>query len=120
MADIDSISKNFVDYYYQTFDLNRQALAPLYKQESMLSFQGDQVKGQVAIIDKLQNLSFQKIQHIIHSNDAQPSNNNCIIVNVCGELLTEGEEHPLKFSQSFQLAPEAGSYWVANDIFRLV
>ena len=32
----------------------------------------------------------------------------------------DGEQHPLKFSQVFQLMPSPqGSYYVLNDIFRL-
>jgi hypothetical protein len=30
MADINSIAKAFTDFYYQTFDSNRQQLTPLY------------------------------------------------------------------------------------------
>lgn len=29
------------------------------------------------------------------------------------------EQNPQMFSQTFQLVPEGGSYWVFNDIFRL-
>ena len=30
MADINAIAKQFIDFYYQTFDSNRANLAPLY------------------------------------------------------------------------------------------
>ena len=42
-----------------------------------------------------------------------------IVVFVSGQLLVEGETHPLKFSQVFHLLPANGSYFVLNDMFRL-
>lgn len=33
---------------------------------------------------------------------------------------TEGEERPMSYTQMFQLLPDASSYYVHNDIFKLV
>lgn len=34
--------------------------------------------------------------------------------------MVDDSPHPMNYSQTFQLLPEGGSYYVFNDIFRLV
>lgn len=71
MADINAIGKQFVDYYYATFATNREGLRPLYvrpssqlilssksnasfqRNDSMLTFEGTQIQGTEAIVQKL-------------------------------------------------------------------
>ena len=43
-----------------------------------------------------------------------------IIVLVTGALMVDDQAQPMSFVQSFTLSPEAGSYFVYNDMFRLV
>ncbi|EGF78384.1 hypothetical protein BATDEDRAFT_90859 [Batrachochytrium dendrobatidis JAM81] len=120
MADINTIAKSFVDFYYATFDRNRAELTPLYKDHSMLSFEGQQFLGP-AIVKKLAELPFQKVNHQVVTVDAQPSNPapGPLLVTVTGRLLVDDEQNPQHFSQTFQLVPEGSSYYVFNDIFRL-
>ncbi|KIW33752.1 uncharacterized protein PV07_00576 [Cladophialophora immunda] len=69
----------------------------------------------------LQNLPFQKVQHRVDTTDAQPSNEQGgILVMVTGALLVDDQQHPMSYVQTFNLHPEGGSYFVFNDIFRLV
>ncbi|KZT20279.1 nuclear transport factor 2 [Neolentinus lepideus HHB14362 ss-1] len=121
MADINSIAKQFTEFYYSTFDSNRAALQSLYRDTSMLSFEGTPTQGAGAITEKLTSLPFQRVQHKITTLDAQPSSPSIasLIVSVTGLLLVDDGENPLQFSQVFQLIPEGGSYYVFNDIFRL-
>ncbi|CAG8720495.1 13630_t:CDS:2, partial [Acaulospora morrowiae] len=49
--------------------------------------------------------------HRIASIDAQPSISNGIFVVVTGELLVDEEQNPQRFTQAFQLIPEANTYW---------
>ncbi|KAI9144787.1 hypothetical protein BKA69DRAFT_1108923 [Paraphysoderma sedebokerense] len=120
-VDFNSVSRSFVDFYYQTFDSNRAQLAGLYKEHSMLSFEGNQIQGVAKIVEKLQSLPFTKIQHKVITVDAQPSHPQMgsIIVSVTGQLITDNEGNPLSFCQIFHLVPENNSFWVLNDIFRL-
>jgi hypothetical protein len=92
-----------------------------------------------------QNLPFQKVQHRVATLDAQPSSEQGgIMVLVTGGLLVswqglsecercvssscrlicqqvDDETKPMSYSQVFQLSPDGqGSYYVFNDIFRLV
>ncbi|OAG44942.1 hypothetical protein AYO21_00904 [Fonsecaea monophora] len=67
------------------------------------------------------NLPFQKVQHRVDTTDAQPSNEQGgILVMVTGALLVDDQQHPMSYVQTFNLQPEGGSYFVFNDIFRLV
>ncbi|KAI0274368.1 nuclear transport factor 2 [Russula aff. rugulosa BPL654] len=121
MADINAVAQQFTTFYYQTFDSNRSGLGPLYRDTSMLTFEGTPIQGVGPIIEKLTSLPFQKVQHKVTTLDAQPSSQTVasLIVNVTGLLVVDDSPNPLQFSQVFHLIPEGGSYYVFNDIFRL-
>ncbi|KDR81855.1 hypothetical protein GALMADRAFT_240106 [Galerina marginata CBS 339.88] len=121
MADINAVAKQFVDFYYQTFAADRKNLKALYREHSMLTFEGTPIQGNTAITEKLESLPFAKVQHKVTTLDAQPSSPNVasVLVSVTGLLLVDDSENPLNFSQVFQLMPEGNTYYVFNDIFRL-
>ncbi|KAG4089882.1 nuclear transport factor 2 [Neocallimastix lanati (nom. inval.)] len=122
MADINEVAKVFVQFYYGTFDSDRKNLRNVYKDISMLSFEGAQIQGVNGIIEKLASLPFRRIEHKIQTVDAQPSHPSAgsILVSVTGQLLTDDEQNPQRFCQTFQLVPDGpGNYFVFNDIFRL-
>ncbi|KAI8077315.1 uncharacterized protein B0P05DRAFT_544568 [Gilbertella persicaria] len=121
MADMNQVAKAFTDFYYNTFDANRAQLVSLYRNESMLTFEGQQFAGASNIAEKLTSLPFSKVVHKVSTVDAQPGNpsSGSIIVSVTGGLLIDEDQNPQLFSQTFHLIPENGSYWVYNDIFRL-
>jgi hypothetical protein len=58
------------------------------------------------------------VQHQVTTVDAQPSNpqQGPILVAVTGRLLVDEEKNPMQFSQTFQLIPDNGSYYVFNGI----
>ncbi|MES1907564.1 MAG: hypothetical protein MHM6MM_000661 [Cercozoa sp. M6MM] len=120
-ADPNQIAQQFVQYYYSTFDSNIQGLAALYRPESFLTYEADQVVGKDAIIAHLTSRPFTKIAHQVTSVRAQPipqSGGLMILVN--GDLKVDDEEYPTKFAQVFHLLPAAGNqFWVQNDIFSL-
>ncbi|KAM3333058.1 hypothetical protein ACQJBY_028271 [Aegilops geniculata] len=121
-SECDVVGRAFVEYYYQTFDANRGALATLYGGTSVLSFEGHRVAGAAEIGLKLAQLPFEQCRHSICTIDCQPTPSfpGGILVFVSGNLQLAGEEHQLRFSQMFQLVPnEQGSFFVQNDIFRL-
>ncbi|KAJ7722283.1 hypothetical protein DFH07DRAFT_288675 [Mycena maculata] len=123
MADINVVAGQFVNYYYETFDNSQpeeraKNLQVLYRPSSMLTFEGTQLLGVEAIGERLAQLP--KVQHKIVTLDAQPSSGAVasVLVSVTGTLAIDGE-NPMNFSQIFHLLPEAQSYYVFNDIFRL-
>lgn len=122
MGDINAIAKQFTEFYYATFDSNRHDLSALYRDHSMLTFEQEQFQGTNGIIEKLKALPFQKVEHKISTLDAQPSSPSqaSILVLVTGQLVVDDSPNPLSYSQSFQLIPEGETYYVFNDIFRLV
>mmetsp|Transcript_51391 Transcript_51391/g.165040 ORF Transcript_51391/g.165040 Transcript_51391/m.165040 type:complete len:112 (+) Transcript_51391:82-417(+) len=65
MAAFQQVGEQFCQQYYQIFDTNRAGLAPLYGEQSMLTFEGEQFQGAAAIAQKLASLPFQKVRHQI-------------------------------------------------------
>ncbi|KAJ3125914.1 Nuclear transport factor 2 [Nowakowskiella sp. JEL0407] len=120
MADPAAIAKAFTEYYYQAFQTNRAQLGGLYKDISMMTFEGTQVLGTEKIVQKLTSLPFQQMSVKILTTDFQPSNPS-----VPNAMIVDPEPgkppKPLFFCQTFQLIPDpaSGSFWIYNDIFRL-
>lgn len=52
-SNFQEIATQFVPFYYQTFDTNREGLATLYRDTSMLTYESASVLGVAAIVDKL-------------------------------------------------------------------
>ncbi|MCJ1426406.1 Nuclear transport factor 2 [Sticta canariensis] len=114
-------TEQFTQFYYKTFDENRFKLKTLYRGQSMLTFETTALRGADAIAEKLATLPFEKVVHKVATLDAQPSNDSGgILVMVTGALLVDEEQQPMSYSQVFQLVQDAGSYFVLNDIFKLV
>lgn len=59
------------------------------------------------------------MQPQIDTLDSQPSGNGGILIFITGNMVIDEEAAPMRFSQTFQLMPGSGSYYVFNDIFRL-
>ncbi|CCC09838.1 hypothetical protein SMACR_03394 [Sordaria macrospora] len=119
--DFSAVATQFVAHYYSTFDTDRKNLAGLYRENSMLTFEGSQSLGAQAIAEKLTSLPFQKVKHEYGPPDAQPTANGGIVILVTGQLIVDDEQRPLGFSQAFQLTQDASGQWfVFNDIFKLV
>ncbi|KAJ4398450.1 Nuclear transport factor 2 [Neurospora sp. IMI 360204] len=115
------MTEQFVAHYYTTFDADRKNLAGLYRENSMLTFEGSQSLGAQGITEKLASLPFQKVKHEYGEPDAQPTANGGIIILVTGHLVVDDEQRPLAYSQAFQLCQDASANWfVFNDIFKLV
>ncbi|EMC92839.1 hypothetical protein BAUCODRAFT_125801 [Baudoinia panamericana UAMH 10762] len=121
MADFSQIAKQFVQFYYDTFDDDRMKLAPLYTEQSMLTWEEKPFQGTTNIITQLQELPFRQVKHQVATLDAQPSDEQgSILVFVTGALLVEAEQRPMSYSQTFQLKRNGDSYIIFNDMFRLV
>ncbi|KAM0795389.1 putative nuclear transport factor NTF-2 [Usnea florida] len=122
MGDFHSIAQQFTQFYYNTFDQDRKNLAALYRDNSMLTFETAAIQGVAGITEKLTSLPFEKVAHKVSTLDAQPSNEGGgIMVMVTGALLVDEEQRPMNYTQVFQLLPDgAGSYFVFNDLFRLI
>ena len=101
--DPDQVARAFVEHYYSIFDSSRSALASLYQDASMLTFEGQKFAGGPSIVAKLTGLSFQQCKHHVSTIDCQPSGpGGGMLVFVSGNMQLPGEDHPLKFSQVFR------------------
>ncbi|KAJ2969148.1 hypothetical protein NQ176_g8822 [Zarea fungicola] len=119
--DYEDVAKQFIEFYYNQFDGDRNSLATLYRDQSMLTFESASVLGAKNITEKLVSLPFQKVKHQVATLDAQPGMiEGSIIILVTGQLLVDEEQRPMNYTQSFQLAREGGQYFVFNDLFKLV
>eukprot|EP00747_Dinoflagellata_sp_TGD_P051424 gnl/TRDRNA2_/TRDRNA2_147330_c0_seq1.p1 gnl/TRDRNA2_/TRDRNA2_147330_c0~~gnl/TRDRNA2_/TRDRNA2_147330_c0_seq1.p1 ORF type:complete len:137 (+),score=9.92 gnl/TRDRNA2_/TRDRNA2_147330_c0_seq1:2-412(+) len=122
-AEFQQVGQQFAQFYYQTFDSNRQGLSPLYSDTSLLTFEGTQIQGSQSITQKLVSLPFQTVAHQIVRCDCQPvpGLSDRIVLSITGNLVVDGGvATPLKFAQFFQLAKKPdGNWFVLNDIFRI-
>lgn len=100
--------------------LNQNNLTCTYQknEQSMLTFEGQQVQGSANIINKLKSVG--QVKHSVKTTDIQPSSNaNAIVIFVTGAIQIGGD-NPLHFCEFFHLVGTApGQYYVHNDVFRL-
>ncbi|XP_023220501.1 probable nuclear transport factor 2 [Centruroides vittatus] len=117
----DTIGRSFVNQYYLMFDdpAQRANLANFYNEEkSLMTFEGQQLFGRAKIMEKIQGLTFQKIQHQITSIDPEPMFDGGILISVLGQLKTD-DDPPHTFNQTFVLKPLGDGFYVEHDVFRL-
>jgi len=121
--DPNRIAKSFVEFFYNKFDNDRKGLNDLYKNNSMLSYEGDGYQGQQKIMDKLTNgVKYKKIQHFPKTLDVQPSAGTGLLVMVTGTLKVDDENNQVMYTELFHLVPSdqtCQSWWIHNDVFRL-
>ncbi len=83
----------------------------------MMTYEGEQLMGINAIMEKLNGLPV--FTHKLTVADYQPTTGNGIIAFVVGNLSIDGGQD-MPFTQVFHLAVGgANGYYVHNDIFRL-
>ncbi|KAJ8680534.1 hypothetical protein QAD02_016321 [Eretmocerus hayati] len=117
----EAIANGFVQQYYAMFDdpIQRPNLVNMYNVDSsFMTFQGKQAQGSAKIMESIKALTFQKINRIISSIDAQPTFDGGVLINVLGRL--QADEDPVHdFFQIFVLKPLGNSFFCQHDIFRL-
>ncbi|MFF7994951.1 nuclear transport factor 2 family protein [Kitasatospora xanthocidica] len=125
--DFMSIANSFVPHYYNTFDGGdaiRKNLLSLYRPESMVTWEGQQLQGSSNIIAKLTSPELAVVKHRVQSTDAQPSPAGGVLVAVTGSLAVGNAfDKPMFFSETFNLQPipgQAGGFFIYNQVFRLL
>ena len=121
MTDFKSVGNQFITHFYDKLQNDRAGLAQLYTEDSMLTYEGEEMKGLQAIGEKIQglpNLSYDPNGAVV---DIQPSINDGIFVFINGSLIIDGNaSQPLKFTQTFLLQTGGGAgYYIHNEVFRL-
>ncbi|KAK8794698.1 hypothetical protein WA158_001679, partial [Blastocystis sp. Blastoise] len=119
MSNPREIAQSFVTYFYQVFDSAPANLAGLYSNDSMLTFEGQEFLGAEQILGKI-NSTGATFVHKPETLDVQPLFDGSILVVVSGSL-TIDTNNPLQYSESFILKNNgANSFYVANDVLRLI
>eukprot|EP01084_Bolivina_argentea_P034026 62940_1 len=119
MSDPNAIGKSFVEHYYTTYCANRNGLSNLFKERSMMTYEGSQHQGTKSIMEKLSSLSFKTIKHDTKTMDVQPSGAGGLIIVVTGDLFIDNSKNPIKFSEIFHLMKDNNAFWIHNLVFRL-
>merc|ERR1719334_211136 len=122
-SQFNEIGETFVKQYYAQFDADRDSRAGVanfyHAEHSLMSFEGVQMQGSVAIMEKIKGLTFQKIRRVITTVDCQPTFDGGVLINVLGQL--KMDEDPVHgYSQTFVLKPANNSFFIQHDCFRLV
>ncbi|CAF1019216.1 unnamed protein product [Brachionus calyciflorus] len=117
------IANAFVQAYYNFFDNGpRENLSHFYvpdSETSQMAFEGNLVKGQQAIVEKLKNLSFQKVSRMVTAVDTQTTVENGIMIQIIGRLQTDNDPAH-SFTQSFYLRNSNNTWFILNESFRLL
>ncbi|KAK8821723.1 nuclear transport factor 2 [Blastocystis sp. ATCC 50177/Nand II] len=113
------LGKSFITYFYQSYDGDRTALQGIYQDCSMLTFEGQEYLGTQAIMTKIAGIGA-RFAHNIQSMDIQPTSDGSIMIVCTGEIKID-DNNPMLFMETFIIRDAGGnSYYVHNDIFRLV
>ncbi|KAM7193270.1 putative ntf2 and rrm domain containing protein [Naviculisporaceae sp. PSN 640] len=118
----DEVAWYFVQQYYTTLSKTPEKLHLFYGKRAQFVYGlegkvADVNVGRSAIQQRIKNLDFQEVKVRVTNVDSQLSN-DCIVIQVIGEISQSGEEEPKKFVQTFVLAQQPSGYFVLNDIFR--
>mmetsp|Transcript_39505 Transcript_39505/g.100942 ORF Transcript_39505/g.100942 Transcript_39505/m.100942 type:complete len:484 (-) Transcript_39505:27-1478(-) len=129
---LDEIAVRFATNYYAITSAGAarlQELLPLYTQQSIMAHEGETVRGQTAILAKLQgvgqmNSTFGRVVYEVDHIDAQAlGTDGSAIVSVMGRMVVAGMSHlgegASHFCEMFTLAPSQ-PYYIANQVFRLL
>eukprot|EP00735_Rhodelphis_limneticus_P006725 TRINITY_DN19156_c0_g1::TRINITY_DN19156_c0_g1_i1::g.2218::m.2218 TRINITY_DN19156_c0_g1::TRINITY_DN19156_c0_g1_i1::g.2218 ORF type:complete len:493 (+),score=147.20,sp/O80396/M2K3_ARATH/39.43/5e-82,Pkinase/PF00069.20/1.4e-62,Pkinase_Tyr/PF07714.12/2.1e-37,NTF2/PF02136.15/1.9e-17,Kdo/PF06293.9/0.00075,Kinase-like/PF14531.1/0.0063,Seadorna_VP7/PF07387.6/0.073,APH/PF01636.18/62,APH/PF01636.18/1.8,RIO1/PF01163.17/0.17,SnoaL_4/PF13577.1/0.21 TRINITY_DN19156_c0_g1_i1:52-1479(+) len=121
-----AVGQAFSNYYYHLYDSNRNLLASLYTEESMVRMDEEEVQGKEAILHKLQALPIVNIKHLLDTVDCQECAGGYMI-SVTGSFevmnLDRATERA-RFHQVFQLLPVTSEgahevqYCISNEILR--
>jgi len=121
----EAIGNAFVQHYYSQFDSGEPTqrgtrLHELYDaQNSYLTFEGNQLTGKAAIVEKYNQLPFKHLQRAITKVDCQPLADGSVLISAFGQLKTD-DDPVQSFFHAFILKSAGANYFISNEIFRLV
>lgn len=115
----EEVAKAFISHFYTNMMHDRMKNIPLYRENSYMSYNGSNHQGVASINEKLSNLSFKTIAFQYQDLDIQPVHGDGLLITVNGKLNMDNE-NTFSFCQIFVLMRDASSYYIQNDIFRLI
>ncbi|CAJ0648674.1 12796_t:CDS:2 [Entrophospora sp. SA101] len=122
--DISEVGWIFVQEYYTFLHKEPNRLHCFYGQASHFihGSEGEQVRtliGEKEINEKIKSLNFNNCKVAVTNVDCQASKDDGILIQVLG-LMSNHDEPPRKFAQTFFLATQPNGYYVLNDIIRFL
>ncbi|KAF8017884.1 hypothetical protein BT93_H2943 [Corymbia citriodora subsp. variegata] len=116
-AALVALAKQLMEDYYRAFDANRESLVNLYREESVLTFDGREIKGKEAILAKLTSLPqcHHEIADFMCSPNRSAAAPASVFVRVHGGTWVGGKKEEADgaiIHQTFHLmaAPQGGFY----------
>ncbi|RID57550.1 hypothetical protein BRARA_F00918 [Brassica rapa] len=124
LADPHIVGNAFVQKYYNHLYESPSQVHRFYLEDSVLGRPGPDgemvsVNSLKAINEQIMSFDYENSKIQILTADSQPSYKSGVVTLVTG-LLTVKDGERMRFSQSFFLVPQKGSYFVLNDVFRYV
>ncbi|CAG7868786.1 unnamed protein product [Brassica rapa] len=124
LADPHIVGNAFVQKYYNHLYESPSQVHRFYLEDSVLGRPGSDgemvsVNSLKAINEQIMSFDYENSKIQILTADSQPSYKSGVVTLVTG-LLTVKDGERMRFSQSFFLVPQKGSYFVLNDVFRYV
>ncbi|XP_039270504.2 nuclear transport factor 2-like [Styela clava] len=116
----NEIGLQFSKFYYENFQ-NKSVIATLYVDSSCLTFEGQTFVSREKIMQKLKELPFKTVTHVVSTCDSQyifGADGEAVLVTVNGQMKTD-DDAPHGFNQTFVLSAVESSYAISNEIFRL-
>ncbi|KAJ0256939.1 hypothetical protein HA466_0078940 [Hirschfeldia incana] len=124
LADPHIVGNAFVQKYYNHLYESPSQVHRFYLEDSVVGRPGSDgemvsVNSLKAINEQIMSFDYENTKIQILTADSQASYKSGVVTLVTG-LLTVRDGERMRFSQSFFLVPQRGSYFVLNDVFRYV
>lgn len=119
-SELEQFAAKFLQMYYdEGLFSDRTKLSMFYRDHSALTFENLKFQGVTEITSKYNQLPIMRFQEA--SRDVQPiAPAGSVLINIIGQIMYDGTDHPQTFNQVFILAPEGTQWYISNDIFRFV
>ena len=101
--------------FLQAFFQPNADIANFYGNDSILTFESENLIGKEEIVAKLKNL---QVSTIPKNYSVQPSLNG-ILIYFSGMFQIVGEQNQMPFTRCIFLAHNNGSYYIKNDIYKV-
>ena len=101
--------------FLQAFFSPGADISNFYGNDSILTFESENLIGKEEIVAKLKNMQFNTIPN---NYSVQPSVNG-ILIYFSGMFQIAGEQNQMPFTRCIFLANNNGSYYIKNDIYKV-
>ena len=124
MSEAQAFADAFVNWYFQNFNENKEALADVYGEGTLITFQDFQIsgvnqRGVLNIMDRFLSPGLQGMTMRAVTITAQPSVEGTALICVQGNCrMSPDEAEELPFYEIFIIGrTEAGGFQIINQVF---